>query len=108
MKFPDRTISSPEAIESFFEEEGKNLVEIEADKLLARSFGAILFFNSLSDSQKAGALDKLQKYLRNLKKKLDDIAKDWGVSNYKIGVSFTGVNLSLTFETKETNNQRTS
>jgi len=37
MKFPDRTISSPEAIESFFEEEEeKKLVEIEADELLAR------------------------------------------------------------------------
>jgi hypothetical protein len=106
MKFPDRTISSPEAIESFFEEEEKKLVEIEADELLARSFGVILFFNSLSDSQKAGVLDRLLKYLKELKKKLDGIAKDWGVSNYKIGVSFTGVQLSLTFETKETNNQK--
>ena len=101
MKFPDRTISTIEGIESFFKKEEKKLVEIEADELLARSFGVILFFNSLSDRQKASVLDRLLRYLKKLKKKLDAIAKDWGVSNYTIGVSLTGVNLSLTFETKE-------
>lgn len=70
-------------------------------ELLARSFGVILFFNGLSDKQKASILDRLLRYLKELKKKLDAIAKDWGVSNYTIGVSFTGANLSLTFEPKE-------
>ena len=102
MKFPDRTISTMEGIESFFKEEEKKMLEIkEANELLARSFGVILFFNSLSDKQKATILDKLLRYLKELKKKLDAIAKDWGVSDYAIGVSFTGVDLSLTFKPKE-------
>ena len=101
MKFPDQTISTPKAIESFFKEEEKKLVESkEACELLARSFGVTLFFNSLSEAQKASVLDRLLRYLKELKKKLDLIAKDWGVSNYTIGVSFTGVDLSLTFEPK--------
>lgn len=108
MKFPDITISSSEAIESFFEEEEKRLVEIEGDELLARSFGVILFFNNLSDRQKASILGRLLIYLKELKKKLDGIAKDWGVSNYTIGVSFIGINLSLTFETKETHSSTTA
>ena len=102
MKFPDRTISTIEGIDSFFKEEEKKLVEIkDANELLARSFGVILYFNSLSDEKKTGILDRLLRYLKELKKKLDTIARDWGVSNYTIGVGFTGVNLSLTFETKE-------
>jgi len=102
MEFPDRTISTAEAIESFFKKEEKKMLEIkEADELVARSFGVILFFNSLSDKQKAAILERLVNYLKKLKKKLDVIAKEWGVSNYAIGVSFTGVNLSLTFEPKK-------
>lgn len=102
MKFPDRTISTTEGIEYFFKEEEKKLLKIkEANELLARSFGVVLFFNSLSDKQKAAILDSLLRYLKGLKKKLDAIAKDWGVSDYAIGVSFTGVNLSLTFKPKE-------
>jgi len=101
MEFPDRTISTAEAIESFFKKEEKMLEIKEADELVARSFGVILFFNSLSDKQRAAILDRLLRYLKKLKRKLDAIAKEWGVSNYAIGVSFTGVTLSLTFEPKE-------
>lgn len=98
MKFPDKTISAIEAFTSFFNEEEKKLMEIEPDEILARSFGVILFFNSLSDRQKAGVLNRLLNYLKKLKKKLDDVARDWGVDRYEIKVGL-GVSLSLTFKT---------
>jgi len=97
MKIPDKTISSPEGLISFFKEEEKKLMEIEPDEVLRRSFGVILFYNSLSDRQKAGVLDRLLNYLKKLKEKLDDIARDWGVDRYEIKVGL-GVSLSLTFK----------
>jgi hypothetical protein len=71
MKFPDRTTSTAEAIESFFKEEEKKLSEIkEPNDLLARAFGVTLYFNSLMDAQKASVLDRLVRYLKQLKKNL--------------------------------------
>ena len=66
----------------------------------ARVLGVIMFFNSLSDKQKAGILDKIVNYLRRIKEKLDEIAREWGISSYSIGVSAPwGINISVTFET---------
>jgi hypothetical protein len=57
-----------------------------------------MFFNSLSEERRADILEKMLEYLRKLKKKLDKIAKEWGVHSYSIDVGFTGVTLSLEFE----------
>jgi hypothetical protein len=98
LNFPDATITSLEGLQSFFEDELEKIDTLEGDKLLARIFGVILYFNSLPEKRKAGLFDKMVEYLRKLKGKLDKIAKVWGVSNYSIGVSAPwGVNISLTF-----------
>lgn len=98
MKFPDPTISTSEAFESFFNKEIEIIDELSGDELLARVLGVILYFNNLSETQKVGLLERIVEYLRKLKEKLDKIAKFWGVSNYSIGVSAPwGINISLTF-----------
>lgn len=99
MKFPDVHISDLETLKSFFDDETDKIERITSDELLARMFGVIMFFNSINDQQKASLLDKIIKYLRKLKEKLDGIAKNWGVSSYSIGVHAPfGIDVSLTFE----------
>jgi hypothetical protein len=98
MKIPDRKIASNEELTSFFTEQATQLGKIKGNDILENAFGVVLFFNSLSEERRAGILDKILKYLKKLKKKLDAIAKEWGVHSYSIAVSSTGITLSLEFE----------
>jgi hypothetical protein len=99
IKFPDAS-TNLEGLKSFFDWQTEKLNELADDELLSRSFGVILFFNSLSNEQKASLIDRIIEYLKKLKEGLDKTAKNWGVSNYSIGISAPGgVNISFTFET---------
>ena len=98
MKYPDPKTSTPEALESYFDDEIKNIDKVTGDELLARIFGDVLYFNSLEEQQKVGLLEKIVEYLKKLKEKLDQIGKDWGVSGYSISVTAPGViTVSLNF-----------
>lgn len=98
MKFPDASITTKEGLISFLKNEIKIIDELTGNELLARIFGMVLYLNSLSNQQKIGVIDWIIKWLRKLKDKLDEIAKDWRVSNYSIGVSAPWeVEVSLTF-----------
>jgi hypothetical protein len=98
MKIPDRDIASEAALASFFTKQAMELEKIKGDDILENAFGVVMFFNSLSEKRKAGVLDKVLEYLKKLKKKLDAIAKEWGVHSYAIDVGLTGITLSLEFE----------
>jgi hypothetical protein len=100
MKIPDRAIASDKALVSFFTEQAQQLGKIKGDDVLENAFGTVMFFNSLSEERRAGILQKMLEYLKKLKKKLDMIAKEWGVHSYSIALGFTGVTLSLEFEPK--------
>ena len=91
MEFPDPRTATPEALESYFDNEIKNIDKVSGDELLARIFGDVLYFNSLEEQQKVGLLDKIVKYLKKLKEKLDQIGKEWGVSGYSISVTAPGI-----------------
>ena len=98
IKFPDPS-TNLEGLKSFFDWQTEKLDELSGDELLSRSFGVVLFFNSLSNEQKASLIDRIIEYLKKLKEELDKTAKNWGVSNYSIGISAPGgVNISFTFE----------
>ena len=100
IKFPDVSTTNLEELKSFFDWQTEKLDELSDDELLSRSFGVVLFFNSLSNEQKASLIDRIIEYLKKLKEELDKTAKNWGVSNYSIGISAPGgVNISFTFET---------
>ena len=99
MKVPNATITTLEGIKAFFDEEITNIDNFANDELLARIFGVILYFNSLSENQKLGVFDRIIKYLKKLKEKLDQIAKEWGVKTYSIEARTPlGINVKLTFE----------
>ena len=98
MKIPDKSVASDKAI-IFITEQTKRLQTIKGDDVLENAFAVTMFFNSLSEKQKGEILQKLLQYLKKLKKKLDAIAKEWGVSAYSIDVGWPGgVNLSLQFD----------
>jgi hypothetical protein len=99
MKIPSRSIASDE-LASFFTDQAQQLGKIKGNDVLENAFGVVMFFNSLSEERRAGILDKVLEYLKKLKEKLDAIAKDWGIHSYAIGVSLTGITLSLEFEPK--------
>lgn len=99
LKFPDISITNLEELKAFFDWQTEKMEDLSGDELLSRSFGVILFFNSLSNEQKAALIDRIIEYLRRLKEQLDETAENWGVSNYTIGISAPGgVNISFTFE----------
>ena len=98
MKYPDSRKSTQEALETFFDDEIKNIDEVSGDDLLARMVGDILYFNSLEEQQKIRLLDKIVEYIKKVKEKLDQIGKNWGVSAYSISVTTPGViTISLNF-----------
>ena len=100
LKFPDASTTDLEGLKSFFDWQTEKIDDLTGGELLSRSFGVVLFFNSLSNEQKAGLIDRIIEYLRKLKEQLDKTAGNWGVSNYSIGISAPGgVNISFTFET---------
>jgi len=100
IKFPDASTTNLDGLKSFFDWQTEKLDELTDDELLSRSFGVILYFNSLSNEQKASLIDRIIEYLKKLKEELDKTAKNWGVSNYSIGISAPGgVNINFTFET---------
>lgn len=100
LKFPDASTTSLEELKAFFDWHTEKIEDLTDDELLSRSFGVVLFFNSLSEEQKASLIDRIIEYLRKLKEQLDKTGRKWGVSNYSIGISApVGVNISFTFET---------
>lgn len=100
LKFPDASITSLEELKAFFDWHTEKIEDLTGDELLSRSFGVVLFFNSLSKEQKASLIDRIIEYLRKLKEQLDETGRGWGVSNYTLGISAPGgVNISFTFET---------
>jgi hypothetical protein len=98
IKIPDKTISTNNAILSFFKVRIGELDRIEGNSILENAFGTVMYFNSLSERQKSGVLGKLIEYLKKLKEKLDHIAKDWGAISYTIGVELFNVTLSIDFK----------
>jgi hypothetical protein len=102
IKFPDAS-TNLEGLKAFFDWQTEKLDELTDDEILSRSFGVILYFNSLSNEQKASLIDRIIEYLKKLKEELDKTAKNWGVSNYSIGISAPGgVNINFTFEAAPT------
>ena len=99
MKIPDRTIARDEVVTSFFTGQTARLERAKGDDVLESAFGVVMFFNSLSEKRRAGIIEKMLEYLKKLKKKLDAIAKEWGVHGYSIDVGSTGITLSLEFQT---------
>jgi len=97
MKIPDKTTASDKALVSFFMEQVQQLGKIKGDDVLENAFATVMFFNSLSEERRADILEKMLEYLKKLKKKLDKIAKEWGVHSYSIEVGSIGVALSLEF-----------
>jgi len=59
---------------------------------------ASLPINNLPLRERVRILEKLVKYVRKLKKKLDDIGSKWGEQPYSLSVGFTGVELTLDFK----------
>lgn len=85
-------------IEAFIDTEIANLSKTQDVSALSRIFRVIAYVNSLEQKRRAGILDKLLKYLHELKKKLDAIGKTWGLDSYSISVSNIGLNLTLNFK----------
>ena len=100
MKIPNKFVTSDKAI-VFIMDQTKRLPTIKADDVLESAFAVMLFFNSLPEQQKGDVLEKVLQYLKKLKKKLDAIAKEWGISGYSIDVGTTGFDLSLQFDTSK-------
>ncbi|MFZ0965676.1 MAG: hypothetical protein WAN82_03510 [Candidatus Bathyarchaeia archaeon] len=94
--------ASDSDIERFIDSETKFISQAQDVSALSRIFGVIAYINSLEQPRRAGLLERLLKYLHELKKKLDSIGKTWGVDSYSIGVEFTGLSLTLNFKIPET------
>ena len=102
MEFPITSIKTLEGLQSIFDGEVKNLDEFTGNELLARIFGTILLYNNLDSKQKIGILDRIVKYLKELKGKLDSISEEWGINDYSISVDVPfGISVSLNFEPKK-------
>ena len=100
MKIPNKSVTSDKAI-VFIMDQTKRLPTLKANDVLESAFAVMLFFNSLPEQQKGDVLEKVLQYLKKLKKKLDAIAKEWGISGYSIDVGTTGFDLSLQFDTSK-------
>lgn len=96
MKLPSVHRYSGE-VNEFLGQETRKLGQCEIDEAIPRAFGVVMYVNSLNPNERVGVLDRLLRYLHELKKKLDQVGKEWGVESYSLGVNLTGLELTLDF-----------
>ena len=107
VKFPDVSTTDLDGLKSFLDWQTEKIEDLTGDDLLSRSFGVILFFNSLSDEQRTSLIDRIIEYLKKLKEQLDATAEKWGVHNYSMGISAgKGVTLSFTFHSRKARSKK--